>query len=715
MQLFLRGLLCAVMFFAVTAVAQAQSSMADGEPGISSYAAADEFCDAFFPVRSDCTISPDPDGGYYISYSLADYDPLVVQSALKAFLTVSDEPIDFEAQAVPVGGDLETGARYNWNIYGRFIEDPAASFIDEIGGQLYVPVLLQFDHNRDGFSAATTDFEVTTVVPVDRDGYGTVTVTGVSYGEVGDWRYRTIVDPNGLYESLTDSTRGDNTSAWSDFRVVADPDAPVTPDESSWKLISDFDSYGPAYVDQASGGTTCTSLRGWTCDVRPGEPLPQIDMFVDGVLYDTFYPSITRDDTIDPWWADRPEYGNMPGCPARPGNPYGFNYLTPAALKDGAEHTVELRATRSDGHSNYIVNAGWTPVIQEFTVQCAPETSVIDLSGQLNQIGDQYIDEAFTLPGVSVRNQGTNPTGQPVVVEVHFDFGTDGFQPGSTEDFVLTQTLSAMAAGAQITPSFGGVTLSELGAWRVRLVVDPAASVEPTTSGYRANNVTPWRSFNVIDGVNVISDINITALSRQNVLPPANPDGTRNVRFNTEVLGLVGETVPYTLTMVSSENTYTQSGTVTGMPAVFTPSLQINNVAIGLYDVMLEVDLPAPGVVTPEAEEVRNNSRVLTNMAVPPEPPLMVIEPDQELVRIGDTTDLTITVETPYELECTVMGNGIDISFTTSGTMDYTNTVTTPALNSAAVYELSCTEPVTTTTWDNVESRINVVAEPEEI
>lgn len=473
----------------------AQSNFADGVPGIPSYQEAAAFAQSYFLSTSDYQITSDPDGGYAIVYSPSNYNPLDVQAALRNFLS-NEAIIDLESQVIDIINPLIVRRMYSLTMRSY----PVGNFSEirqTMESNLVVPLVLQFDYLRDGFDTSTEDFSLSGMLDIDQDGRGTIVIQGLTFADPGNWRYRMIIDPNALYEPASNGTRANNTSAWSNFTVVDDtPEETPISSDNDWKIISDFDSYGPAY---SGPNTTCSTIRAWVCDVRAGEPVPRVDLIVDGQPYDTFYPTIPAYGVVNPWWANQAEYGYMPGCPARPGNTYGFSYVTPAALKDGEAHTFQLRATRSDGFSNYIVNAGWTPVIKEFSLQCAPEVNVVDLAAYMEPLENQEVDTPFSLSGLLVKNQGDLPTGAPFQVRLIFDHGTDGFDPEGTSDFMVTRTLTALAAGNEVIPNFGSVTNATPGQWRVAMVADPGLVVEPAEYGYRGNNRTGWHSYQVID------------------------------------------------------------------------------------------------------------------------------------------------------------------------------------------------------------------------
>lgn len=195
-------------------------------------------------------------------------------------------------------------------------------------------------------------------------------------------------------------------------------------------------------------------------------------------------------------------------------------------------------------------------------------------------------------------------------------------------------------------------------------------------------------------------NISIDALS-VSALPAPNPDGTYDgVQFLASVSGIpVGSTVNYQLLVAGSP---AQSGTVTQTAGgtVFSPTLTMSGILYGTRDVTLEIDLPAPGSITEnlpstaQNEDQVGNSRILSGFNFPPPPPTMSIEADSDFVRTGDATSITWSVQAPYVTNCTVVGNGVNESITTSGVfaVPVTGSTITPVLQSAAAYVLTCSD-----------------------
>lgn len=209
-------------------------------------------------------------------------------------------------------------------------------------------------------------------------------------------------------------------------------------------------------------------------------------------------------------------------------------------------------------------------------------------------------------------------------------------------------------------------------------------------------------------------DLDVVAFSRQGAEPTASADGTfDNVTFNAQVDGWISGFVtsaPYRLLYTSSAVNRTVSGTVNQPGGV---SVSLNNLELGDYTVRFEVDLPASTIE--ETEEVANNFMVYNGTNIPQEPNIQ-IEPVDPLLRRGESTDVVVTVNSPHVMNCTLEGNGISDTFSTPGaSVAFTQTYTTPSLNNTAVYQVTCTEPITSSTWDPTEGRVEVVPESQEV
>lgn len=753
--------------------AQTSADLADGVPGIPSYSQAQQFAQDYFLSASDYSILPDPDGGYGIFFNLTNYDPIAVLSAMTAYFQQAQVvTVDLQGEVSPIDNPLIVNAQYSMELEYYPIQN-AAEAREALAGSV-VPALIEWDFGRDGFDGTTQDFSTLTMIAVDSTGLGSSNVSGLTFPVTGDWRYRMTIDPNGLYEPLSGGNRANNTSGWENYTVVSNPngDPSTDPDSSSWKIVGDFDSWGPGYADRSTGGETCTRFRGWACDTRAGSDLVRIDMIVDGTVYDTFYPHLLRAGTVNPWWGNLSQYSYTPGCPARPeGAMYGFDYPTPASFKDNVERDVQLQATRSDGHSEFIVNAGWTPVYKNFPVQCAPETNIVDLAANIGLMTTQMQDNPFTVPDLVVRNHGDITTGESFTVVLQFDYGSDGFSPANTADFEISRNVSALGAGQQMIPNFGAITHSVAGDWRVRMIVDQAELVEPAASGHRANNRTPWRSYTVTSNEVIgsavpkcqllASESEITAGGSVTLtwnMSDANPQATlTDVGTVSESDGQAGTTVSpvtdtnYTMTVQNSVgDTNVCSAPVTVLPApaldmtvvvndvdtytaptVFSISspedkleiewsaqrvdscaknFTLGNSIAGTF--VLDPSLIEPGQTSSYTVSCQNSigDDVQKTVSVQLAPFTVNLYSSSALIRQGQVVDFTYDVIFPVGTSYDVnceLSGVVNDSFTTN--VSVTDSVSSGPIQSTSIASMTCTEPLTGYTFTSAEARVEVL------
>jgi hypothetical protein len=111
------------------------------------------------------------------------------------------------------------------------------------------------------------------------------------------------------------------------------------------------------------------------------------------------------------------------------------------------------------------------------------------------------------------------------------------------------------------------------------------------------------------------------------------------------------------------------------------------------------------------------NNSVCTSVTLPVPPPPMSISAAREIIRSGQSVDITWTAHTSYPLNCTVLGpGGINSSFDASDNAPNPVSVvqsTTP-LTSTGKFKLTCNEPITNTTFTE-ELTVEVVPEQQEV
>lgn len=140
-----------------------------------------------------------------------------------------------------------------------------------------------------------------------------------------------------------------------------------------------------------------------------------------------------------------------------------------------------------------------------------------------------------------------------------------------------------------------------------------------------------------------------------------------------------------------------------------------NNIPFGNHQMCVEVNLNPKNYV--DETNMANNNGVCSTLDLAVPPPDLQISAEPKFVRAGGKTNLNWSIEVGYELVCTLRGSGIDQTFTvgTGPGTSYNGSQETGVLNSTAVYRLSCTEPTTSTSFDPIEVKVEVVPGYEEV
>ena len=231
--------------------------------------------------------------------------------------------------------------------------------------------------------------------------------------------------------------------------------------------------------------------------------------------------------------------------------------------------------------------------------------------------------------------------------------------------------------------------------------------------------------------------VNSFSLRPSSTWSPQQDGSWDDVRFLTDISGLPnGETASYRITYVNdthSENqtlTGTVTGTGGGTAVTFSPVPVINGHKYGTSTFEIQIDLDGsgnpPGSVpenlpsTPQDEDIEGNIFTLDLFFPPQNPTVFSVDTPDDLIRYGETTVVDWEVETPYVLDCTIVGPGVNQSFTTNvpptipPPQDYTDSDTTPSLTSSGTYTLTCTEPVTKVSFTTTKG-IEIIPRFEEI
>jgi len=157
-----------------------------------------------------------------------------------------------------------------------------------------------------------------------------------------------------------------------------------------------------------------------------------------------------------------------------------------------------------------------------------------------------------------------------------------------------------------------------------------------------------------------------------------------NVRLLTSVTGVrENTTVPYTITFNGTTRTGNyRAGSVAGT-GTYTPALMFNNVPAG-----------TPITATLRVGTTDNfDTRTLT-LNLTAAPPVITVTARPALVRRGDTTEIEYTVNSPYDVQCTITGGGMNTTVNIDGSPSATTgSRTTPPVNAFTRFTVTCTAP----------------------
>jgi hypothetical protein len=126
----------------------------------------------------------------------------------------------------------------------------------------------------------------------------------------------------------------------------------------------------------------------------------------------------------------------------------------------------------------------------------------------------------------------------------------------------------------------------------------------------------------------------------------------------------------------------------------------------------VEVTVDSSNAVTESNES--DNQRVL-DMTIPPPNPNLEITVSRQVVRSGETVNISWNTRATYPMNCSVFGPGINptINFNPS-VAGPTGTRQSAPINAKSEFTLRCTEPTTNTTWTDI-ATVEIVGSLEEI
>ncbi|MCA9365362.1 hypothetical protein KC723_00555 [Candidatus Kaiserbacteria bacterium] len=135
--------------------------------------------------------------------------------------------------------------------------------------------------------------------------------------------------------------------------------------------------------------------------------------------------------------------------------------------------------------------------------------------------------------------------------------------------------------------------------------------------------------------------------------------------------------------------------------------ININDVKFGEHQFKIDTDSANNIAESNESDNERSDFFKF----VPVPDPLLKLEPDRELVQLGESTQLEYEVNVNYRLDCTIAGPGVSKTFRTDVTgpiLMGSDIINTSSLSNTSVYRLECNEPITNTTF-SAEARVEIV------
>lgn len=438
---------------------------------------------------------------------------------------------------------------------------------------------------------------------------------------------------------------------------------------------------GDGYHDSGvNENTICEVVRGWSCDRNaPRQPLT-IDVKIDDVtrtsiLSDTPTPALERSENN--WWY-------LPMCGEHtPDDLHGYRYVIPAALKDGNTHKLELLmhniGPKGSELNALLVNASmWTPNPKTFHFNCPFVGDIVDLKGEMPPVSDRFKGEIYTIDSVEVKNIGTLPTNGSFRVQLEFDYVIPGFEADGSmtnkfdvsgadgdfySEFITVSDILAPGESKlfQFDKKNDGSLLShdKIGNWRVRVSVDPQGNVEPKDGPQRSDNISAWRSFDVIKPPALACTLRV---SPETVHEGEETTLTWDITRGIAVSGKINDV------SVSDVN----AGSV-GVVKKSTIELGIEP-----YTLVVKNEDEEEGVCTADLQVVPVGGTVFVDIDA------------RSLVRYGDQTPITWKVTGLIVSSCTVSGFDTPVNFTTSGLSNYSNSMDSGPIEGKRTFTINC-------------------------
>jgi len=283
---------------------------------------------------------------------------------------------------------------------------------------------------------------------------------------------------------------------------------------------------------------------------------------------------------------------------------------------------------------------------------------------------------------------------------LYFEYRING--SGPIQRVNIGNYTGGLAVNAQSADQVATIPNLPAGSHQVRFVVNTPAATGINESNV-ANNISAWTTVQVnrINPELRIGEFSSTGCTSAADFNAANlcPAATINmVMANSGGHVVSGEQVPYRfdyrpagLAWVTGVDAGVDTGGILHNQTTGTLQGQITNIPIGLHDVRACANTPASAdFVEVDASPASNCSD--TGFALPPPDPEMTMAASAQVVRRGDTVDVTWNIRAPYSMTCELLGNvaAAGASFAHTGPTSQ-NTVTSGELTNQSSFVLSCT------------------------
>ncbi len=283
-----------------------------------------------------------------------------------------------------------------------------------------------------------------------------ITSPSHTFATVGTYSVRACADlPPQSTGVIAESNESNNCSSWTNVTVVSSNTPPT------------------GYFDVAS----CTDLQGWAYDPDVSSTSINVKVYKEGnVLVGTYPTNVLRGDV-------NTSFGIT-------GN-HGFQISTPASLKDGIAHTLNVYAVDSAGGADVLTGAS------PKSITCA----VVALSDLTASAPTPTTDVAVNVTRTytsAITNQGTASTGAsfPYFFQLSSPWWDEA---GATIYDRPSSTMSALAENGGSASATDSFAFTGVGHKSIRVCADKTSSAGGgvITEGDENNNCSPWTNITV--------------------------------------------------------------------------------------------------------------------------------------------------------------------------------------------------------------------------